>query len=213
LNPQAATPSAAVSAPSVVLGAACMGAYFTNLFTSGIGLKTISGQTLVSTAADTVITRSTLGKIDSPRDGLMSVNANVYPAFGTSASSGYMQYGFMASATNTQLIYLDQIVGADYIKLNVQADFASYILSQQPTGGVPYSDVGIQSLVSVFKKTLQGAVTQNIIQQFNNSNISYVNYAQVSNTDKTNRIYQDLSASLTYLGRIQRVAVGITLSL
>lgn len=213
LNPQTAVPSGAVSAPAVTLAAESMGAFFTNLFSAGIGLKPISGQGLQETASDTVITNSTLGDLGpNSRSGLLSVNANIYPAFGNSAS-GYVQYGFMASSTNSELLYLDQVIGADYIKLNVQADLATYILSQQPTGGVPYNDAGIQSLVNVFKKTLQNAVNQNVIQQFSNSNISFVPYAQVSNTDKTNRIYQGLSANLTYLSRIQRVAVNVALSL
>lgn len=213
LNPQTAVPTVHLDDPSVTLGAACMGAFFTNLFSSGIGLKALAGQTLQNVPSDSAITRSSLGEINgNGRTGLMSVNANVYPSFGT-GGQGYMQYGFMASATNSNLRYLDQIIGADYIKLNVQADLASYILSKQPTGGVPFSDVGIQALANTFKKTLQTAVTQNIIQQFSNSDVGVVPYSQVLPADKTNRIYQGLSASLVYLGRIQRVAVSITLGL
>lgn len=210
-NPQTAVPGLLVTGPQVTLGAAFMGAFFTNLFSAGIGLKAMSGQVLQSTLSDPVVTNSTIG-IPGQGDGLLGVNANIYPSFGTSAQ-GYMQYGFTASTTTSQINYLDEIIGADYIKLNVQADLTTYLLSQQPTGGVPYTDVGIQNLVSVFKNTLQGAVTQNIIQQFTNSNITAVNYANTPLIDKTNRIYKGLSANLTYLQRIQRLQVGITLGL
>jgi len=211
-NPQSAVPSAAVAAPTICLGAATMGAFFTNLFTSTVGLKSVSGQTLSgSLPSDSAVTSSTIGT-PGAGDGLLGVNANVFPSFGTSAT-GYIQYGFMASSTTSALLYLDQVVGADYIKLNVQADLVTYLLGQQSVGGVPYSDVGIQNLVSVFKKTLQGAVTQNIIQQFANTNVTAVSYANTPSADKTNRIYQGLAASLTYLGRIQRLKVGITLGL
>jgi hypothetical protein len=204
-NPQTAVPSAAVSAPIVCLGAANMGAYFTNLFTSTVGLKTISGQTLKQTASDSIID-------DAKLNSLIAVNGNVYPRLGIS-TVGYMQYGYMASSSSTALLYLDQVVGADWIKLNVQADLVSYLLSQQPTGGVPYSDVGIQNLNTVFKSTLQRAVGFGIIQPFSNANVTAVPYALVSNDDKTDRIYRGLAANLTYLSRIQRLEVGITLGL
>lgn len=211
LNAQTAVPIAALpEEPSVALSAAFMGAFYTNLFTGTVGLKSMSGQTLLSTAADVVIDKSALGTPEG-FDGLIGACANVYPALG--GDTGFMQYGLMTASTSTSLIYLDQVIGADYIKLNVQSDLASYILSQQPLGGVPYSDVGIQNLVTTFKNTLQRAVNQNVILPFSNADIVFKNYADVLPADKTNRIYRDLSANLTYLSRIQRVIVGITLGL
>lgn len=193
------------------LGAACMGAFFTNLFTTSIGLKALGNQALTSVASDSVITAASLGT-PGQGNGIIGVNGNVYPAFG-SGGAGYMQYGTMASSTSDSLLYLDEVVGADYIKLTVQADLVSYILQQQPVGGVPYSDVGIQSLATVFKNSLQKGVTQNIIQQFTNTNIGIVPYSQVTSGDKAARIYQGLSANLTYLGRIQRLYVNVTLGI
>lgn len=198
-----------LQSPTSLAGAA-MGAFFTTLFTGGIGLKAIAWQQLNSISVDTAITGSTIGTPGG--SGILGVNGNIYPSFGT-AALGLFQYGLMSSSSSSTLTYLDQVIGSDYIKLNVQADLVSYIASQQSTGGVPFSDVGIQSLVTVFKNTLQRAVTQNIIQQFTNSNISFVTYANVPLADKTNRIYQGLSASLNYLGRIQRLVINVTLSL
>jgi hypothetical protein len=205
------SPSAGATTQPVSLACAAMGAYFSNLFTNGIGLKSLSGQQLSSTIIDTAISTTSLG-VPGDGSGILGVNGNVYPGYG-SVSIGLMQYGFMAASNPSSLLYLDQIVGADYIKINVQADLVTYLISKQPTGGVPYSDVGIQNLLQVFRKTLEGAVNQNIIQQFSNSDVLAVSYANTPLADKGNRIYQGLSANLTYLSRIQRLAVTTNIGL
>ena len=195
------------------LAAAFSSAYFTPLFTTRVGIKPASSQQLLGIVADSIITNDTLGT-PGVGDGLLGVNANVYPSFtGGNNQIGLLQYGFMSSSTVSNILYLDQVVGADYLYLTTQAALSQYIINAQPSGGVPYNDAGIQALATVFKNALQNGVTQNIIQQFSNSDITIVPYSQVSSGDKAARIYNGLSASLTYLSTMQRVSVSINLSI
>jgi hypothetical protein len=211
-NPQLAVPSAVVSAPKVCLAAATMSKYFTNLFTAKVGLKAVGNLTLSSTSADSVINQTTLGEVGKT-GGILGVNGNCYPTFGN-LGSGYVEYGLMAGATFSNLFYLDQIVGEDYLKLNVQADLATFILAKADEGGLDYDDSGIQLLVNAFKDSLtKNGVNKKIIQQFSNSNIVYSIYKNVSLADKTNRIYKDLAANLIFLTRIQRLQLSLSLSL
>ena len=206
------TPVAGGTTTAVSLAAAVMGSYFSNLFVGSVGLKQVAWTQLAGTPIDTAVTKSNIGTAGAQLpNGLLGVNANVYPGFGNS-NLALVQYGFMSASTPSSLYYLDDVVGADYIKVTVQADLVNFIVSRMPTG-VPYNDAGIQSLVNVFKKSLQNGVTQNIIQQFTNSNISYYNYSQVTDTDKAQRKYPYLSASLQYLGRIQMLTVQVNLGL
>jgi len=140
----------------------------------------------------------------------LGVNGNVYPSFGASGL-GLMQYGLMASSNSSALLYLDQIVGADFIQLNLEADLSSLIIAAQPTGGIAYDDGGIQTVLNAAKSSLQKAVTQRIIQQFNNGNFTYLNAAQVSAAKKSSGVYDDMSVVLTFLGRILRVGLNVEL--
>lgn len=205
-----------VSALPVVdtLGAAVMGAYFTNLFTTGVGLKSMALMQLQATTIDTAITKASLGDV-AEGTGLIGVNGNVYPGFG-SAPIGLVQYGLMASSTSSSITYLDQVVGADFIQLTVQADLATMLINSQPTGGIGYSEAGVMTVINAFKASLQKAVTQGIIQQFSNNDIQFLTAAQVRAQYPAKvaaGVYDDFGATLTFLGRILRVRASITLGL
>lgn len=190
---------------------AAMGAYFTNLFTTTVPLKPLSGQKLQSVTYDPAITTSNIG-IPGSSTGYINDNSNVYPGFGNS-NIGLLQYGYMSSSTSDSQLYLDQIVGYDYLKQTCESDIATYLISKQATGGLFYDNEGIQGLVSTFRSSLQKSVNQKIIQPLLNSSVTWVNYAQVSPTDIANRIYKDLSANVFYLSRIQRVSITGTISI
>lgn len=208
-NPVSTTVTTA-AAVGTTLAPAAMGAFFTTLFTSAVGLKSFACQQLIGVAADTTLTNTNLGT-PGTGDGILGVNGNVYPAVGSSGI-GLCQYGLMASSTASALLYADQVIGADYINSVVQTDFVNFIISKQPTGGVPYSDSGIQLLLNTFRGSLNKAVNQNIIQPFSNSAVTAVPYSQVSSGDKTARIYNGLAASLLYVGNIQRLSASVNLS-
>jgi hypothetical protein len=205
------TPIAGSTSQPVSLAAACMGAYFTNLFTSSVGLKSISGMQLQGIPGDSTITTSAMG-IPGTTVGLIPTNNNVYPLFGN-AGLALVQYGYASSSKAATQVYIDQIVGADYIQLTVQADLANVLVNQQPLGGLPYDDSGIQVLVAAFKGSLNKAVLNKVILPFKNSDIIYLNKSQVPVQDIANKIYQSLSANLTYLSRIQRLAVNCNISI
>lgn len=198
---------------SAQLSAACMGEYFVNLFVANNGLTILSSMQLSGQPKDPTITTANIG---IPGDAgsstsLINWNNNVYAGFGANAV-GLVQYGYQSNSTGPAPIYLDQVVGSDFVQFVVQANLVTLIINSLPSG-IPYSDVGIQQLVNNFNGSLNQAVAQGVIQPFNNSNISYLTYSQVPTVDVGNRIYRNLSFTGNFLSRIQRIAVSISLSL
>jgi hypothetical protein len=189
-----------------------MGAYFSTIFNNGVGIKPAGGQQLDYTSTDPKINTGNIGNIGDDNTKFVNVNANVYPTFG-STEIGLLEYGTMISSTRTAILYADQIVGTDFIKLTCQTDLATYIITQQAKGGVPYNDTGILALVEVFKNSLQKAVDNGILNQFSNSAISFVDAANVLPADKSARIYKGLSAEVVLAGNIQRISVVVNANL
>lgn len=205
------TPLAGGTTPPYSFAAGLMGAYFTTLFTAGVGLKPISGQQIVGLVGDSTITTANIG-IPGQVSGLINTGNNVFPSFGNTGLA-LAQYGYASSSKPTSQRYIHEIIGAAYIQLAVQADLFNLITQQQPTGGVPYDDNGIQLLVNTFYGSLQKGVSQKIIQQFKNSDITYKALKDVSSANIANKIYTDLNANLKFLSRIQRVSVNLFINI
>ena len=204
---------------SASISAAALSEYFTDLFGAGVGLKVVSSMQLSGQPIDTTITTSNIGIPGQAGSSSSIINwdNNVYAGFGTATSNiGLMQYGYMSNSSSVTQVFLDEIVGQDYIQFVVQSALATYIINQQPVGGVPYFDTGIQQLVNVFKGSMQTAVNQKIIQPITNSNFSYQTYAWVKANAPGNiaaRYYPYLQFTGTFLSRIQTMAVNVNLSL
>lgn len=201
------------------LAAAAMSRYFTDLFSIGVGMKTISSMQIQGQPVDPTIQTSNIGTPGQAGSGsnLIGWNNNVYAGFGTQQSNiGLIQYGYMSNSTPTTQVYLDQVVGADYVQAVAQADLATYIINQQPVGGIPYNDAGIQQIVNVFKGSIQKAVNQNILQAPSNSSFTYLTLAQVESqypNNIANRIYNTMYFNGQFLSRIQRIGVNVNLTL
>lgn len=197
------------------LSAACLSEYFTDLFNIGVGMKPLSSMQLKGTVTDPTITTANIGTPGQPGgpNNLIGWDNNVYAAFGNTSTIGLVQYGYMSNSIASAQVYLDQVVGADFLQFTAQTDLVTFILNQQPIGGILYNDFGIQQILSVFKNSVQKAVNQNILQPFDNSDFVYSTYAQVSPTDITNRIYKDLYFNGEFLSRIQMIQLNVTLSL
>lgn len=207
------------AATTASLSAAALSEYFTDLFQVGVGLKSLSSMQLTGVPIDPTVTNNTIGQ--DPTQAGSSINLlgwaqNVYAGFGTAPGLGLVQYGFQSNSIPSALVYLDQIVGGDFIQLTAQSDGANYIVSQQPFGGVPYNDNGIQAVLNVFKNSMQKAVNQNILMPFTNSNFTYPNFATVLANNPawiSARIYQGLVFNGELLNRIQRVSTTVNLTL
>ncbi|MDE2293743.1 MAG: hypothetical protein KGL53_16805, partial [Elusimicrobia bacterium] len=202
---------------------ASLGEYFNDIFTTGIGLKTISSMQLASQPIDPYVTTSNIGTPGQAGSStnLIGYTNNVYAGFGNSSpGTGLTQYGYTTASqfgsSTISPVYIDQVVGAAYLQFVAQADLVAFIIAQQPTGGVLYNDFGIQQIINVFKGSVNKAVNQNILQPPLNSNYSYYTYAQVQQLDPNaiaNRIYKDLTFNGKFLSRIQQIALTINLSL
>lgn len=207
------TPVAGGTGSMVSQAAANLQAYFGNIFTTGVNLKILSSLRLASDdVIDTTITTSNIGIPGTNDGGYVTTNNNVYCGFGAGVGIGLMQYGYMSSSTTDQQIYLDQVVGALYMRVTTTAGLVTFLLSKSPSG-LLYNDFGIQELLTKYKSLIQLSVDQKIIQAFTNSNFTYTNYAQVAPADIANRIYKDLGFNGNFLSRIQRIANSINLSL
>lgn len=194
------------------LSGAALGRYFVDLFDYGVGLKTYALMQLKGLPNDPTVTTANIGDVTQPGgvDNLIGWNNNVYAGM----SIPTMQYGTMTSSTSNKLIYLDQIVGADYLRATVQAALVDLLLEYQTKGGIPYYDnVGIQLIVNRLKSSLNKGVDQKIIQPFSDADIVYATYEQVPAADKAARLYQQLVANLTLLSRIQKIKLTVTLAL
>lgn len=187
--------------------------YFTDLFKTGIGLKCLSSTQLKGQPTDPFVTTTTIGQPETTSGfaNLTGWNNNIYALFGTSLA--LLQYGHATSSTPTTRIYLDQVVGADYLQVVTQADLTNLLVTSQITGSLPFSDTGIQQILSTIKSSAQKLVDLQVIQPFQNSDFVYKTYREVSLADITNRIYQDLTFNATFLSRIHRVALTVNLGL
>jgi hypothetical protein len=201
----------AVTRPSI--HGAFLAEYFTDLFKTGIGLKCLSSTQLKGQPTDPLVTTTTIGQPDTTSGyaNLTGWNNNIYALFGTSLA--LLQYGHATSSTPTTRIYLDQVVGADYLQVVTQADLTNLLVTSQITGSLPFSDTGIQQILSTVKSSAQKLVDLQVIQPFQNSDFVYKTYREVSLADITNRIYQDLTFNATFLSRIHRVALNVNLGL
>ena len=205
------TPVAGGSTTPYSYSAGLMGAYFTTLFTSGVGLKPISGQQIMGLPGDPLVTTSNIG-IPGQVSGLINVGNNVFPSFGNTGLA-LAQYGYTSSSKPANQRYVHEIIGAAYIQLVTQSDLFNLITSYQPQGGLPYDDTGIQLLVNTFCGSLQKGVGQKIIQQFSLSDIFFKPLKDVSLANQANKIYNDLGANLKFLSRIQRVSVNLFINI
>lgn len=201
---------------SASLSAAVLSKYFTSVFVGSNGLTILSSLQLAGQPTDPTVNTANIGMPGDQNGGsatsLINWDNNVYPAFGSSnAGIGLVQYGYQSNSIFSNQIYLDQVVGADYVQFTVQAALVNLILQSLPSG-LPYSDLGIQQIVNAFKAALNQAVGQNILQPFANSAIVATPYALVAPTDITNRVYKDLSFTGKFLSRIQMIQVYVNLS-
>jgi hypothetical protein len=187
--------------------------YFTDLFKTGVGLKCLSSTQLKGQPTDPFVTTTTIGQPDTTSGfaNLTGWNNNIYALFGTSLA--LLQYGHATSSTPTTRIYLDQVVGADYLQVVTQADLTNLLVNSQITGSLPFNDTGIQQILSTVKGSAQKLVDLQVIQPFQNSDFVYKTYREVSLADITNRVYQDLTFNATFLSRIHRVSLTVNLGL
>ena len=198
------------------LAAACLGSYFTQVFVGNNGLTQLSSSQLQGQPTDPSVTTSNIGSpgVVGSSTNLIGWNNNVYPGFGGS-NLGLVQYGYQSNSTATAQVYLDQVVGADYTQFNAQANLLTLLLDSLPSG-IPYSNVGIQQILTSFKNSIQQSVNQNILQPISNSNFTYSTYQQVqagNPSNIANRIYNSMTFTGAFLSRIQMIKLQVNLTL
>lgn len=199
------------SALSYSLSGAGMGRYFVDLFDTGVGLKTYALMQLSGLPADPTVTTTNIGNVTQPggTDNLIGWNNNVYAGLGIPC----MQYGTMSNSIPDSLVYLDQIVGADYLQLLIQNALVTLLLNSQATGGLSYDNTGIGRVVSTIEAAAGQAAALGIIQQPKGGEIVYKTVQQISAADITARLFKDIVCNYTLVSRIQQIKLVVNVSL
>jgi len=133
----------------------------------------------------------------------LSKNANVYI---TSGSVDTFQKGQVGSGE-----YFDIVSGIDLLTFNIEVAVYAVLVAQNK---VPYTDAGIQSLVSVIRAELEKATdTQNWgLLVPGTITVSAPKAADVSSSDKANRILNDVTFTATLAGAIDKTVIRGTVS-
>lgn len=161
-------------------------------------LKELSGVT-ANSLTDTEYARVTGTKTD-PTSGK---NANTLVPHGSQVS--VTQRGMMASGR-----FIDVQIVADYLQNQVQTSVANLLLS---TPKLPYDTSGIQRVAMAVRAPLQAAKEAGILASDRDILVSVPDSALVSSSDRTNRVLNNVTASVVYSGGIHYVQINLTVSL
>ena len=95
--------------------------------------------------------------------------------------------------------YIDTMVAKDWLKINMEAEVMSVLINNDK---VPYTDGGITQVVDAVKAVLRRAVIQEILADFT---VTAPKAADISTTNKSNRLLPDINWTATLAGAIHKV--------
>lgn len=117
--------------------------------------------------------------------------------------------GITANGTVAQGEYIDVIRGVDWLTARIQ-EFVFSILVQNPK--IPYTDAGIAAIESEVKRALSLGVTNDFLSSNPAPTTTVPKAADVSPTDKANRILRNVKFRATLAGAIHAVVIRGTVS-
>lgn len=150
--------------------------------------KTLSGITAGS-YTDTQVTNA-LGK-----------NCNLYRTIG---GVDVTTFGNVASGT-----YLDLIRGEDYIHARLQERIYQQLVDVVK---IPYTDAGVGIIEAIVRSVLQDAVGQGILTNDPAPTVTVPLVADVSSTNRSNRLLPDIEFTAQFAGAIHTVQIAGTIS-
>lgn len=130
-------------------------------------------------------------------------NANTLVPHGSQVS--VTQRGMMASGR-----FIDVQIVADYLQNQVQVSVANLLLSAPK---LPYDTSGIQRVAMAVRAPLQAAKEAGILASDRDITVTVPDSALVSSSDRTNRVLNNVTASVVYSGGIHYVQINIVVSL
>jgi hypothetical protein len=161
-------------------------------------LKQLSGVTATSmTDSEYAIVTGTR---TAPTSGK---NANVYVPHGSQVS--VTQRGMMASGR-----FIDVQIVADYLQNQVLTSVGNLLLSQPK---IPYDSSGIIRVENAVRAPLQAAKESGILASDREINVSVPESANVPSADRTNRVLNNVNASVYYSGAIHHVRIDLKVQL
>ncbi len=123
-------------------------------------------------------------------------NANTYREV---AGVDVTQYGTMGSGE-----YIDVMRGVDWIEANIQEEVYTMVISSRK---IPYTDEGVNVIIGAIRKILQDAVQMGILRE-NTIEIDYPNVADISTTDRGNRLLPDVEFTAELAGAIHKTTIS-----
>lgn len=103
--------------------------------------------------------------------------------------------------------YLDVMIGVDWIEARLRENIFQALVDADK---IPYTDAGSGIIVGIIKATLREAYKKNIITE--DFTVYCPAVADVSTTDRANRIFPDISFEATLQGAIHYLTVSGTVS-
>jgi len=134
------------------------------------------------------------------RTAALDKNCNIYISY---AGVGTTEAGTVGVGE-----YIDIMRGTDWLESTIQADLFTVLKNIEK---VPYTDPGVDSMVSIIKGSLQKGVNRNFINA--GFTVTAPLVADVSVNDKGNRILPDITFTATYSGAIHTIQITGTISL
>lgn len=142
--------------------------------------------------------------LTSPQDeSIRAKNINVYTTvYGPGGSLGVsFNYAGTCAAAQT---FIDDVRGTDWLNSKIQTDQLNLSIANPR---IPFNDAGIQLRVETLRGSLKAAQANTILNPEVAPVITYPKAADVSPTDKGNRVLNNVSWSASYAGSIQNVNI------
>ena len=166
-------------------------AWLGKLFPKNPGSATWAFKTLAGVTVDSLS--------DTQIDNLEANDANHYT---TTKGSSLTLQGTMASGR-----FIDTTRGIDWLQIRLQERLISLLAQSEK---IPYTDAGIVALENEVRGQLQEAVSNSVIAD--GYTVTVPEVADVSATNKANRILNSIDFSATLAGAIHTVVVNGTVS-
>lgn len=136
------------------------------------------------------------------RSNVLSYSANCYQSV---AGVAITQMGYVSSGT-----FIDIVRGRDWLKTRLAEDVFELLASLIK---VPFTDAGIAMVEGAIRGVLQEGVTVGLLASDPAPSVLVPRAADVSSTNKANRILPDVTFTATLAGAIHKVEIDGTISL
>lgn len=187
-----------------------------NLIDAGIAGKMLPQDAGVKTWDIQPLSGVTADKLTgTAQTNLGTKNANWYTSVGGLNITGGSEPGGGGKTASGR--YIDVQRGADWLKVNLQADLFALMVNEG--GSLGYDADGLQKVEQTISLRLDDGLTKGFLTPFvtgrfagKNYNIAMPNLADIPQDNKTNRLLEGIKINALIRGKIHNLAAALTLS-